>query len=65
MTGNVYPIIKKLIEKETDEDQVMGVVFVLVMYLVETSADGSHETIIEWGDVHSCGTHLSRVLDSK
>ncbi|QWQ32410.1 tRNA (adenosine(37)-N6)-dimethylallyltransferase MiaA [Candidatus Minimicrobia naudis] len=39
MTGNVYPIIKKLIEKEIDEDQAVQEFIVSDVSLSETSVD--------------------------
>ena len=66
MTGNVYPIIKKLIEKEIDEDQVIQEFIVSDVNLVKRQLTWFRRNpFIEWGDVHSCEQYLSRVLDSK
>lgn len=66
MTGNVYPIIKKLIEKEIDEDQAIREFIVNDVNLVKRQLTWFRRNpFIEWGDVHSCEQYLSRVLDSK
>lgn len=66
MTGNVYPIIKKLIEKEIDEDQAVREFIVSDVSLVKRQLTWfRRNSFIEWGDVHSCEQYLSRVLDSK
>ncbi len=66
MTGNVYPIIKKLIEKEIDEDQAVREFIVSDVNLVKRQLTWfRRNSFIEWGDVHSCEQYLSRVLDSK
>ena len=66
MTGNVYPIIKKLIEKEIDEDQAVREFIVSDVSLVKHQLTWfRRNSFIEWGDVHSCEQYLSRVLDSK
>ena len=66
MTGNVYPIIKKLIEKEIDEDQAIQEFIVSDVNLVKRQLTWFRRNpFIEWGDVHSCEQYLSRVLDSK
>ena len=66
MTGNVYPIIKKLIEKEIDEDQTIREFIVSDVNLVKRQLTWFRRNpFIEWGDVHSCEQYLSRVLDSK
>ncbi len=66
MTGNVYPIIKKLIEKEIDEDQAVREFIVSDVSLVKRQLTWFRRNpFIEWGDVHSCEQYLSRVLDSK
>ena len=66
MTGNVYPIIKKLIEKEIDEDQAVREFIVSDVNLVKRQLTWFRRNpFIEWGDVHSCEQYLSRVLDSK
>ena len=66
MTGNVYPIIKKLIEKEIDEDQAIREFIVSDVNLVKRQLTWFRRNpFIEWGDVHSCEQYLSRVLDSK
>ena len=66
MTGNVYPIIKKLIEKEIDEDQAIQEFIVSDVSLVKRQLTWFRRNpFIEWGDVHSCEQYLSRVLDSK
>ena len=66
MTGNVYPIIKKLIEKEIGEDQAIREFIVLDVNLVKRQLTWFRRNpFIEWGDIHSCEQYLSRVLDSK
>ena len=66
MTGNVYPIIKKLIEKEIDEDRAVREFIVSDVNLVKRQLTWFRRNpFIEWGDVHSCEQYLSRVLDSK
>ena len=66
MTGNVYPIIKKLIEKEIDEDQAVREFIVSDVNLVKRQLTWfRRNSFIEWGDIHSCEQYLSRVLDSK
>ena len=66
MTGNVYPIIKKLIEKEIDEDQAIRKFIVSDVNLVKRQLTWFRRNpFIEWGDIHSCEQYLSRVLDSK
>ena len=66
MTGNVYPIIKKLIEKEIDEDQAIREFIISDVNLVKRQLTWFRRNpFIEWGDVHSCEQYLSRVLDSK
>ena len=66
MTGNVYPIIKKLIEKEIDEDQAIQEFIVSDVNLVKRQLTWFRRNpFIEWGDIHSCEQYLSRVLDSK
>ena len=66
MTGNVYPIIKKLIEKEIDEDQAIQEFIVSDVNLVKRQLTWFRRNpFIEWGDAHSCEQYLSRVLDSK
>ena len=66
MTGNVYPIIKKLIEKEIDEDQAIREFIVSDVNLVKRQLTWFRRNpFIEWGDVYSCEQYLSRVLDSK
>ena len=66
MTGNVYPIIKKLVEKEIDEDQAIREFIVSDVNLVKRQLTWFRRNpFIEWGDVHSCEQYLSRVLDSK
>ena len=66
MTGNVYPIIKKLIEKEIDEGQAIQEFIVSDVNLVKRQLTWFRRNpFIEWGDVHSCEQYLSRVLDSK
>ena len=66
MTGNVYPIIKKLIEKEIDEDQTIREFIVSDVNLVKRQLTWFRRNpFIEWGDIHSCEQYLSRVLDSK
>jgi len=66
MTGNVYPIVNKLIEKEIDEDQAIQEFIVSDVSLVKRQLTWFRRNpFIEWGDVHSCEQYLSRVLDSK
>ena len=66
MTGNVYPIIKKLIEKEIDERQAIREFIVSDVNLVKRQLTWFRRNpFIEWGDVDSCEQYLSRVLDSK
>ena len=66
MTGNVYPIIKKLIEKEIDENQAIREFIVSDVNLVKRQLTWFRRNpFIEWGDIHSCEQYLSRVLDSK
>ena len=66
MTGNVYPIIKKLIEKEIDEDQAVREFIVSDVNLVKRQLTWfRRNSFIEWGDIRSCEQYLSRVLDSK
>ena len=66
MTGNVYPVIKKLIEKEIDEDQAVREFIVSDVNLVKRQLTWFRRNpFIEWGDAHSCEQYLSRVLDSK
>ena len=66
MTGNVYPIIKKLIEKEIDEGQAIQEFIVSDVNLVKRQLTWFRRNpFIEWGDIHSCEQYLSRVLDSK
>ena len=66
MTGNVYPIIKKLIEKEIDEDQTIREFIVSDVNLVKRQLTWFRRNpFIEWGDIRSCEQYLSRVLDSK
>lgn len=66
MTGNVYPIIKKLIEKEIDEGQAIQEFIISDVNLVKRQLTWFRRNpFIEWGDVHSCEQYLSRVLDSK
>ena len=66
MTGNVYPIIKKLIEKEIDEAQAIQEFIVSDVNLVKRQLTWFRRNpFIEWGDAHSCEQYLSRVLDSK
>ena len=66
MTGNVYPIIKKLIEKEIDEDQAIQELIVSDVNLVKRQLTWFRRNpFIEWGDAYSCEQYLSRVLDSK
>ena len=66
MTSNVYPIIKKLIEKEIDEDQAIREFIVSDVNLVKRQLTWFRRNpFIEWGDIHSCEQYLSRVLDSK
>lgn len=66
MTGNVYPIIKKLIEKEIDEGQAIREFIVSDVNLVKRQLTWFRRNpFIEWGDAHSCEQYLSRVLDSK
>lgn len=66
MTGNVYPIIKKLIEKEIDGDQTIREFIVSDVNLVKRQLTWFRRNpFIEWGDIRSCEQYLSRVLDSK
>ncbi|MBB1549394.1 tRNA dimethylallyltransferase [Candidatus Saccharibacteria bacterium] len=66
MTGNVYPIIKKLIEKEIDEDQTIREFIISDVNLVKRQLTWFRRNpFIEWGDIRSCEQYLSRVLDSK
>jgi len=66
MTGNVYPIIKKLIDKEIDEGQAIQEFIVSDVNLVKRQLTWFRRNpFIEWGDAHSCEQYLSRVLDSK
>ena len=66
MTGNVYPVIKKLIDKEIDEDQAVREFIVSDVNLVKRQLTWfRRNSFIEWGDIHSCEQYLSRVLDSK
>ena len=66
MTGNVYPVIKKLIEKEIDEDQAVREFIASDVNLVKRQLTWFRRNpFIEWGDIHSCEQYLSRVLDSK
>ena len=66
MTGNVYPIIKKLIEKEIDEGQAIQEFIISDVNLVKRQLTWFRRNpFIEWGDIHSCEQYLSRVLDSK
>ena len=66
MTGNVYPVIKKLIDKEIDEDQTIREFIVSDVNLVKRQLTWFRRNpFIEWGDVRSCEQYLSRVLDSK
>ena len=66
MTGNVYPIIKKLIEKEIDKDQAIREFIVSDVNLVKRQLTWFRRNpFIEWGDIRSCEQYLSRVLDSK
>ena len=66
MTGNVYPVIKKLIEKEIDEGQAIQEFIVSDANLVKRQLTWFRRNpFIEWGDIHSCEQYLSRVLDSK
>ena len=66
MTGNVYPIIKKLIEKEIDEGQAIQEFIISDVNLVKRQLTWFRRNpFIEWGDVNSCEQYLSRVLDSK
>jgi len=66
MTGNVYPVIKKLIDKEIDEDQTIREFIVSDVNLVKRQLTWFRRNpFIEWGDIRSCEQYLSRVLDSK
>ena len=52
MTGNVYPIIKKLIEKEIDEDQTIREFIVSDVNLVKRQLTWFRRNpFIEWGDI--------------
>ena len=66
MTGNVYPVIKKLIDKEIDEDQTIREFIVSDVNLVKRQLTWFRRNpFIEWGDIRSCEQYLSRILDSK
>jgi len=59
MTGNVYPIIKKLIEKEIDEDQTIREFIVSDVNLVKRQLTWFRRNpFIEWGDIRSCEQYI-------
>lgn len=66
MTGNVYPIIKKIIDGNIDQDQAIQEFIKSDMSLMKRQLTWFRRNpFIEWGDLNSCEHYLSRLLDSK
>ena len=66
MTGNVYPIIKKIVEGTITEDQVIQEFVKADMSLVKRQLTWFRRNpFIEWGALESCEHYLSQLLDGK
>lgn len=66
MTGNVYPIIKKIVEDTITEDQAIQEFVKTDMSLVKRQLTWFRRNpFIEWGALESCEHYLSQLLDGK
>lgn len=66
MTGNVYPIIKKIVEGTITEDQAIQEFVKTDMSLVKRQLTWFRRNpFIEWGALESCEHYLSQLLDGK
>ena len=66
MTGNVYPIIKKIVEGAIIEDQATQEFVKTDMSLVKRQLTWfRRNSFIEWGTLESCEHYLSQLLDGK
>ena len=66
MTGNIYPIIKKIVEGAIIEDQATQEFVKTDMSLVKRQLTWFRRNpFIEWGTLESCEHHLSQVLEGK
>ena len=66
MTGNVYPIIKKIVEGTITEDRVIQEFVKTDMSLVKRQLTWFRRNpFIEWGALESCEHYLSQLLDGK
>lgn len=66
MTGNVYPIIKKIVEGTITEDQAIHEFVKTDMSLVKRQLTWFRRNpFIEWGALESCEHYLSQLLDGK
>jgi tRNA dimethylallyltransferase len=66
MTGNVYPIIKKVVDGSMDQSQAVQDFIKRDIGLVRRQLTWFRRNpFIEWGDIDSCEHYLSRLLDDK
>ena len=66
MTGNVYPIIKKVVDGSMDQSQAVQEFIKRDIGLVRRQLTWVRRNpFIEWGDIDSCEHYLSRLLDDK
>ena len=66
MTGNGYPIIKKIVEGTITEDQAIQEFVKTDMSLVKRQLTWfRRNSFIEWGTLESCEHYLSQLLDGK
>lgn len=66
MTGNVYPIIKKVVDGSMDQSQAVQEFIKRDIGLVKRQLTWFRRNpFIKWGDINSCEHYLSRLLDDK
>ena len=66
MTGNVYPIIKKVVDGSMDQSQAVQEFIKRDIGLVKRQLTWFRRNpFIEWGDIDSCEHYFSRLLDDK
>ena len=66
MTGNVYPIIKKVVDGSMDQSQAVQEFIKRDIGLVRRQLTWFRRNpFIEWVDIDSCEHYLSRLLDDK
>ena len=66
MTGNVYPIIKKVVDGNINQSQAVQEFVKSDIGLVKRQLTWLRRNpFIEWGDIDSCEHYLSRLLDDK